>query len=184
MKRVVTGHDGAGKAVFAAVGPPPEYSPEIEPGANYKFIWALQGGASIPADVREPIWSTYFPRPHGSRFLIVTFPPASAGDVQNINAGLIEFEKHLPGALSYFENLDSGMHTTPTVDYGVVLSGSIALELDNGVEVEMGPGDCLVQNGTRHAWHNRTPEPCVIAFVTIGAESVSTGDARNSATAT
>jgi quercetin dioxygenase-like cupin family protein len=174
MKRVVTGHDGAGKAVVAAVGAPPEYSPEIEPGANYRFIWSLQGSPQLPADLQEPRWTTYFPEPRGSRFLIVTFPPATAGaaETPGVDAGLVDFEEHLPGALSYFEGLESGMHTTPTVDYGVVLSGSITLELDHGVEVDMGPGDCLVQNGTRHAWHNRTSEPCVIAFVIIGAEGV------------
>jgi hypothetical protein len=35
-------------------------------------------------------------------------------------------------------------------------------------EVRLGPGDCVVQNGTRHRWHNRTSRPCVIAVALLG----------------
>ena len=48
------------------------------------------------------------------------------------------------------------MHTTQTVDLDLVLEGEIWLELDDGEEVLLGPGDCVIQNGTRHAWHNRS----------------------------
>jgi mannose-6-phosphate isomerase-like protein (cupin superfamily) len=57
-----------------------------------------------------------------------------------------------------------------TVDYATILSGEIWLILDDGAEVQLTPGDCVVQNGTQHAWHNRTPEPCVMAGVTVGAK--------------
>lgn len=60
------------------------------------------------------------------------------------------------------------MHTTPTIDYGIVLSGSICLELDEG-EVELNAGDVVVQRGTRHAWHNRGDAPCTVAFVLISS---------------
>jgi len=62
-----------------------------------------------------------------------------------------------------------GMHTTDTVDYDVVLSGEVWLELDDGAEVHLKPGDCVVQNGTRHAWHNKTDQPCTLAVVLVGA---------------
>jgi mannose-6-phosphate isomerase-like protein (cupin superfamily) len=58
---------------------------------------------------------------------------------------------------------------TDTVDYITILSGEIWLVLDTGVEVHLTPGDCVVQNGTRHAWHNRTPDPCVFVGVQVGA---------------
>ena len=58
------------------------------------------------------------------------------------------------------------MHTTRTIDYGIVLSGEIDLELDEG-EVHLKAGDVVVQRGTRHAWRNRSSEPCRIAFVLI-----------------
>jgi quercetin dioxygenase-like cupin family protein len=52
-------------------------------------------------------------------------------------------------------------HRTSSVDYAVVLSGSIELELDNAT-VRLGPGDVLVQRGTIHNWANSGTEPCVI----------------------
>jgi mannose-6-phosphate isomerase-like protein (cupin superfamily) len=48
--------------------------------------------------------------------------------------------------------------------------GEIWLILDDGAEVHLTPGDCVVQNGTQHAWHNRISEPCVMAGVTVGAK--------------
>ena len=50
---------------------------------------------------------------------------------------------------------DPGMHTTDTIDFEVVLEGTIVLELDDGAEVTLNPGDTVVQNGTRHRWRNR-----------------------------
>jgi quercetin dioxygenase-like cupin family protein len=62
-------------------------------------------------------------------------------------------------------------HRTNPIDYAVVLSGSIELELDN-TTVLLGPGDVLVQRGTIHNWANNGTEPCVIAFILIGANPV------------
>ena len=64
------------------------------------------------------------------------------------------------------------MHTTDTVDFAVILSGEVYLELDDGAEVLLKAGDCVVQNGTRHAWHNRSTANCVVAFSMIGARRV------------
>jgi len=57
-----------------------------------------------------------------------------------------------PGLAEAMESRDSGMHTTDSVDYGVVISGEITLELDDGATVRLKQGDCVVQNGARHAW--------------------------------
>ncbi|MEG3585963.1 MAG: cupin domain-containing protein, partial [Actinomycetota bacterium] len=62
------------------------------------------------------------------------------------------------------------MHTTDTVDYEFVISGEVVLELDDGAEVTLKPGDTVVPNGTRHAWRNRTNEPAVLVVVLIGAK--------------
>lgn len=56
-----------------------------------------------------------------------------------------------------------GMHTSDTVDIDFVLSGEVHVELDDGAEVHLKAGDVQVQNGTRHAWRNRSDEPCVLA---------------------
>jgi len=59
------------------------------------------------------------------------------------------------------------MHTTDTVDYGVVVRGEMTLELDDGQKVQLRQGDCIVQNGTRHRWRNPGTEPCLMALVSV-----------------
>lgn len=81
-----------------------------------------------------------------------------------------EVRQKLPGLLEVQELDHPGMHTTDSVDFDVVVIGEVVLEMDDGVEALLKPGDCVVQNGTRHAWHNRSAEKCVIASCLIGAE--------------
>lgn len=63
-------------------------------------------------------------------------------------------------------------HRTDSIDYAVVMSGAIEMELDDGVVVKLKAGDALVQRGTIHNWVNRGPEVCTIAFVLISAKPV------------
>jgi hypothetical protein len=60
----------------------------------------------------------------------------------------------------HFDRSAPGMHTTDTIDYGVVVRGEMTLELDDGKVIHLRQGDCIVQNGTRHRWRNPLPEPC------------------------
>ncbi|KAI6853958.1 hypothetical protein KC335_g18338, partial [Hortaea werneckii] len=46
------------------------------------------------------------------------------------------------------------MHRTQSVDYGIVLEGTIVSVLDSGEEQEMKRGDVMVQRATMHAWKN------------------------------
>ena len=78
-------------------------------------------------------------------------------------------EGKLPGLVESMEPDRPGMHGTDSIDYGIVLSGEILLELDDGATVHLEPGDCVVQQGTRHAWRNHTSQPCTMAFVLVGA---------------
>ncbi len=75
----------------------------------------------------------------------------------------------LPRMAEVMEPSHPGTHTTDTVDLDLVISGEVFLELDDGAEVRLGPGDCVVQNGTRHAWHNRSSEPAVSFVALLGA---------------
>jgi len=59
-------------------------------------------------------------------------------------------------------------HRTETIDYAVVLSGQIEMELDGSV-VRLRAGDTLVQQNTIHNWVNRGTQACVIAFVLLPA---------------
>ncbi len=55
------------------------------------------------------------------------------------------------------------------IDFEYIISGEVWLELDDGEEVHLRAGDTVVQNGTRHAWHNKSSEPCRIVVCLIGA---------------
>jgi hypothetical protein len=57
----------------------------------------------------------------------------------DIEAALAEFEEKLPGLAEHLEPAEPGMHTTATVDFGVVLSGQATLELDDGATVVLTP---------------------------------------------
>ena len=43
------------------------------------------------------------------------------------------------------------------------------LELDDGAQVTLEPGDTVVQNGTRHAWRNPFDEPATFVVTLVGA---------------
>ena len=60
-------------------------------------------------------------------------------------------------------------HRTETVDYALVLSGEIEMDLD-GTIVKLKQGDALVQRNTIHNWINRGAQACVIAFVLVPAK--------------
>ncbi|HEV8297563.1 MAG TPA: cupin domain-containing protein [Acidimicrobiales bacterium] len=81
-----------------------------------------------------------------------------------------EFHEFVRTSIAPWADPDEpGMHRTPTIDYDVVLEGTVGLELDNGVETTLGPGDVVVQNGTRHRWHNRGDTVARILSVIVGA---------------
>jgi hypothetical protein len=64
-------------------------------------------------------------------------------------------------------DITAGMHETPTVDLGVVLSGSVDLVLDDSRVVRLTAGDHVILRGSRHTWVNRGPETCVLSFLLI-----------------
>jgi len=47
------------------------------------------------------------------------------------------------------------------------------ITLDAG-ELTLRAGDTIVQRGTRHRWHNRTNEPCIISFVMVASPNFRT----------
>jgi len=73
------------------------------------------------------------------------------------------------------------VHRTDSIDYAVVMSGEIDMEMDGQV-IHLKDGDVLVQRGTIHNWVNNGSEPCRIAFVLIDAKPVSPGGKVLSAT--
>lgn len=75
----------------------------------------------------------------------------------------------LPGLAESFDPEGSGMHQTATVDFDVIVSGELWLELDDGELRHLRAGDIVIQNGTRHAWRNRSEAPAVMLAVLVGA---------------
>jgi quercetin dioxygenase-like cupin family protein len=140
IRRVVTGHDAQGKAIVTIDERAPATAPR--PGHQICAIWANENLPADNRDARDGATISEGSRlPNGATFRIV---------------------QHAPGA-------ESRMHRTQTLDYCVVLQGSIVLELDDGVEVTLNVGDVLVQRGTIHKWRNRGDTPCTMAFVLLDA---------------
>lgn len=69
---------------------------------------------------------------------------------------------------------DAHMHATDTIDYLVILSGSVTLVLEEG-EAQLGPGDFVVDRGVMHGWRNDSDEPCIAAVVNLPAHPVGKG---------
>jgi mannose-6-phosphate isomerase-like protein (cupin superfamily) len=173
VRRVVTGHGSDGKAVFMSDERVPPIVPALLPENEFHRLWGADEAPHFPDDGAQPQVTTYFPPVGGFRFGLFSIPPdggAGAPAGLDIAAGLAELEELLPGLGRHMEPDAPGMHTTATVDFEVVLSGSCVLELDDGAAVTLAPGDTVVQNGTRHRWSNPGSEPCTLAVFLIGAQ--------------
>jgi Cupin domain len=170
-RRVVTGHAADGKSVFVSDETIEPVTLTLLPGAEFHQLWARDATASIPDDTTTTPRPVYFPAVGGFRFGFFTLGPesvASPADI-DIEAALNELSEKLPGMAEVMEPEHPGMHTTDTIDFDIVISGEVWLELDDGAEVQLRAGDSVIQNGTRHAWHNRSSQPCTLAVALIGA---------------
>jgi mannose-6-phosphate isomerase-like protein (cupin superfamily) len=172
VRRVVTGHDADGKAVFVSDERVAPVRPTLLPGSEFHRLWGGDEPSRFPDRGSMPEHGSYFPPVGGFRFGFFTLPPDEGRGVPedlDISAALAELDELLPGLAGHMEPDDPGMHTTATVDFEVVLSGEVGLELDDGATVRLGPGDTVVQNGTRHRWSNPGSEPAVLALFIVGA---------------
>jgi mannose-6-phosphate isomerase-like protein (cupin superfamily) len=172
VRRVVTGHDASGKAVFVSDERVPPVTLALLPGSEFHRLWGADQAPRFPDDGSPPAQPSYFPPVGGFRFGFFSVPPdggAGAPADLDVEAALAELEDKLPGLAAHMEPDSPGMHTTSTIDFEVVLSGQVTLELDDGQTRTMGPGDTVVQNGTRHRWSNRGTEPAVLAVFIVGA---------------
>jgi mannose-6-phosphate isomerase-like protein (cupin superfamily) len=178
VRRVVTGHDTEGRAVFVTDEQVAPVTLALLPGSEYHRLWGSDLTCHFPDDGARPDVRSYFPPVGGFRVGVFTIPPdggAGAPADLDIEAALAEFQEKLPGLAEHLEPAEPGMHTTATVDFGVVLSGQATLELDDGATVVLNPGDTYIQNGTRHRWSNRGEVPAVLAVALIGAEHAKVG---------
>lgn len=172
VRRVVAGTDARGKSVFLSDGAVP-HSHEFAsmPGQAQTRVWFTAGPPATTPPAGEPTDNTgpVVPGPGGASFVIVRYAPDSvvaSPDFDPAAAGR-EMAAYAPDLAQVFE--PDGMHRTASVDYGVVLEGEVWLELDDGAQTRLRPGDTVVQVAARHAWRNKTDAPATVAFVLTGA---------------
>jgi len=143
VRRVVTGHDANGRAVVKI----DEVSKNItsnRPGASACVVWTTESfPVNKTGDADEGLREVGTTLKNGTVFRVIEFAPGVA----------------------------PRNHRTDSIDYAVVVSGEIDMELENSV-VHLKAGDVLVQRGTIHNWVNRGTTPCVMAFVLIDAKPV------------
>ena len=112
-------------------------------GMTATEIWATD---STPPDLHRgaPVvggkWQLK-PPPRGTVFRVVTFAPGAT----------------------------TGAHATQTLDYLVMIAGSIYLIVGEA-ETLLEPGDVVVLNGAPHDWINRSDSRCVMAAILVSAE--------------
>jgi mannose-6-phosphate isomerase-like protein (cupin superfamily) len=149
-RRIVTGHDSGGRSVVVSDGPVSVSRELPEDGVAFHEVWLTESSpAPVHAGAEDPTAGQ------------LTVPPPERGTRIRIN----EF---LPGHLDE-RGLQSPVHRTESIDYGIVLEGEITLVLDD-TEVVARAGDIVVQRGTDHAWANRGDSVARVVFVLVGGE--------------
>ena len=153
-RRVVTGHSG-GKAVCVSDGGSPKAKAyNSVPGQTSTLLWSTPAVPTVPNQSEAISGKTgYVPGPGETRFMFVTFPPDSVILSPSFDpaAAGAEFMEHMPELASKFEMDNPGMHTTDTVDYGIVLDGEVWLELDDGKQIHLQQHDVVVMPGATRA---------------------------------
>ncbi len=143
IRRVVTGHDEHGRAIIS-IDETCQNVASRRPGHQSCMVWST---GSFPSDNASDA--------DGGARQVATADP---------NGTVFRIIEYQPGVASR-------NHRTESIDYAVVISGEIDMELD-GTEVHLREGDLLVQRGTIHNWINRGTRPCVVAFVLVAAKPV------------
>jgi mannose-6-phosphate isomerase-like protein (cupin superfamily) len=171
-RRVVTGNVN-GKSIFQSDEQMKAYQFKTVPGYEHTLIWV---NAATPDLSKEQRFDCYpdsvVPGPGGTSLHFVTFPPASVFSDPSFDGEAARDEAliRLRGLADHFEKEDPAMHKTNTVDYAVVYDGEIWLELDDSETLHLKRGDVVVQNGTRHAWRNKSTKPVTMLFFLNGAK--------------
>jgi quercetin dioxygenase-like cupin family protein len=151
VRRIVTGHDDSGRAVIIedramdGVGLA-EYSGRTD--AVFFHLWATH---EMPVLLTDEAMKCQ--------------RDASATTIVGTGAGsVLRIGVLAPGARS-------PMHRTESLDYGICLEGECDMELDGGEVVKVRAGDVIIQRGTNHVWHNRSPAPCRFAWILLDAQA-------------
>lgn len=146
----------------------------IEPAVLEKekawFVWGWDEMPILPRERAEPYEPrSWFPAAGGVRVtalqLGVEEPSAKSGDAGEMIEQLLAAEP-----AGYTDDpKHPRMHRSDTVDIGVVVSGKLVIEDEDGEETVLGPGDVYVQYGGMHCWPH-PDAPAHIVFVALGVE--------------
>jgi quercetin dioxygenase-like cupin family protein len=143
IRRVVTGHTADGKAIFTS---DESYETIVIPSGDAAMatIWTT---ATVPADLNDKT------------------------DGRQRDAGTTLKGGSVIRVVDMLPNASSPIHRTSSIDYGIVISGKIELELDNQVFKTIEAGGIIIQRGTIHQWRNPSnDEICRIVFVLTEAK--------------
>jgi hypothetical protein len=171
IRRVVTGHNPAGKSIFLSDGPAPNVQDRGTASTSVTELWETRAAPASNRGTEDPTDHAFrLPPPQrGTVFRIIEYPP----DKLRVAALRQPGASHNAASEGYVRDLGNarhpGFHKTDSIDYAIVLSGEIYALMDEG-ETLLKAGDVLIQRGTSHAWSNRTDLPAHVAFVLIDAE--------------
>ncbi|MCG2616189.1 cupin domain-containing protein [Terrimonas sp. NA20] len=173
FRRIVTGHDDKGNAVIVSDAPPVHTQLVGGPGGPTFFeIWHTNETPALimaqPGDRDEE--GLMLPPPgNGTRLRMIEFPPEGE-EIRKLTVADAVAKFRSMGEAEASTSSSSAphplMHKTKTVDYGIVLEGEITLVLDKD-ETTLSAGDIVIQNGTNHAWANRSGKICRMVFILI-----------------
>lgn len=144
IRRVVTGHTQEGTAIFTS---DQSFETTIIPSGDAAMttIWIT---ATVPADCNDTT------------------------DGRERDAGTTLRGGSVIRVVDMLPNASSPLHRTSSIDYGIVISGKIELELDKQVFKTIEAGGIIVQRGTIHRWRNPSSEEiCRIVFVLTEAKA-------------
>ncbi|PCJ39811.1 MAG: cupin [SAR86 cluster bacterium] len=144
IRRVVTGHNEQGKSLIQSDD---EFTPDLNSNgdAAFSLLWTT---AEVPADNNDNT------------------------DGRDRDAGITLYQGSVIRVVDMMPGGESPMHRSNSIDYGIVLSGAVELEMDDGEKQTLNAGDICVQRGTVHLWRNTGDEVCRIIFVLTEASPV------------
>ncbi|KAJ7223289.1 hypothetical protein GGX14DRAFT_427306 [Mycena pura] len=152
VRRVVTGHNAAGKSTALVDAVQPAQFRPGDPSPFYDLHYTGESPARIDSEIAHGRWVDEIQAhphpelcgPHGSTFRCCELAP---GEV-------------------------TPAHRTMSLDYAIVFRGTITLELEDGERLTLHEGDTIVQRGTLHTWRNETTEWAKMYFVMLGANPI------------
>ncbi|KAJ5261285.1 hypothetical protein N7478_011880 [Penicillium angulare] len=159
IRRVIASHDSKGKAFFSSDETLTPYDPITAPefktpasDAGFGVI-QIHRSRGFPVDNMRP-----FVDPHK------TLVPLA--DTKGPSCRVLDL---YPAERGW-------MHRTLSLDYFVILSGTVGFATDGGAEKILKPHDIIVCQGTNHEWVNRGQDLARIFGVVVPSKEIVTED--------